>query len=187
MNATSGFHEPLVHCDESELKLPECTGELIALKGASASQTSFAANVRNKKLAEWAPDLSPKIMAALRGIADATWWLANQDKDSSNIGWPKSWTAVEELRQSELGQPSSVNRSRERVLGQPPVPASDLEQFELFARKACQLPEMAYLTMMALLYRQTKDPNVLVKFREARRRVDGHLDAIDNILGSPGE
>lgn len=194
--STSGFHEPLVHCDVEELKVPEYLDDLIALKGASAAQATFASNMRTKKMAEWKPDLPVHIFNALKGIADATWWLANQSADSSNIGWPKSWASVSRNpSQPELGQPaSSAKQSRERLMnapgGQPGdarnVPSNDIEQFDAFARKACQSPELAYLTMMAFLYRQTKDPKVLAKFTEARRKIDGHLDAIDNILGSPG-
>jgi hypothetical protein len=59
----------------------------------------------------------------------------------------------------------------------------DLDQFESFARKAANSPELAYLTMMALLYRQTKDKRVMALFSESRAKVQGHLGAIDKILG----
>lgn len=199
--ATSGYHEKLVHADFAELvSVPPYDGgeELIALKGASPAQVTFATQTRTKKLLEWQPDLPKNIYDALLGIADATWWLANQAKDSSNIGWPQSWVGrPRNQTQPELGQPSSLrNKDRElaegygagpATLAKFTIPTGDLEQFDSFARKVCQLPDMAYLTMLALLYRQTKDGRVLAKFVESRRKIDGYLDAIDNILGSPGE
>ncbi len=59
--------------------------------------------------------------------------------------------------------------------------------FEAFARKMANSPELAYLTIMALFYRQTKDAYALSKFADSRQRVEGHLSAIDKILGSPGD
>lgn len=190
--ATSGSHEKLIEADFTELKsLPPYDGgsELIALKGASSSQVTFATSIRTRKLGEWGPDLPAGVEEALRGIADATWWLANQHKDSSNIGWPQSWVGGERNQsRPELSQPSLLQESRQRVAAATNglVPAGDIEQFDQFARKACQSPELSYLAMMALLYRQTKDKRVLAKFTEVRSRVAGHLDAIDNIIGSTG-
>ncbi len=63
------------------------------------------------------------------------------------------------------------------------VRETDFVQFETFARKAANSPELAYLAMLALLYRQTRDPKVLAKFKESRERVAGHLVAIDGIVG----
>lgn len=62
----------------------------------------------------------------------------------------------------------------------------DIDNFEAFARKAAMSPELSYLTMMAMLYRQTRDPRALAKFTDSRMKVQAHLDAIDKILGSPG-
>ena len=189
--ATSGYHEKLVHADFTELtSVPPYDGgeELIALKGASSSQVTFATQMRTKKLLEWQPDLPKNVYAALLGVADSTWWLANQSKDSANIGWPQSWVGSKRNQtQPELGQPSLLQESRDAVAKAAPVPAQDIDEFDQFARKACQSPELSYLTMMAFLYRQTKDKRILAKFMEVRRKVDAHLDAIDNILGSPGE
>lgn len=184
--ATSIDHEKLVQCDVSELKVPTYTDDLIRLTGASASQITFAAQMRNKKLEEWGPDLPVHVLNALRGISDGTWWLANKDKDSSNIGWPQSWTDAKRNRTSPPpGQSSLFEQSHKKAVdgvfdagGNSP-----LGQFEAFARKACQSPELSYLAMMALMYRQTKDATILAKFKEARDRVQGHLDAIDEILG----
>lgn len=195
MPATSGFHEPLVQCDVEQLNVPPCEhfqDEPIALKGASPSQTSFAASVRTRKMAEWRPDLPVDVLKGLSGIADATWWLANQRADSATIGWPKSWVAIEESRQPELGQLSSpLSESRSKVINgapaptQKPIPADEIDKFDAFAKMACRSPEMSYMTMMALLYRQTKDERALEKYREARRKVDGYIDAIEVILGIP--
>ena len=189
--ATSGFHEALVNCDIEQLtKVPPYTEtEWMALRGASANQVSFAASVRTKKMAEWKPDLPPLVFQALCGIADATWWLANQRNDSSSIGWPKSWTgSVNSADQSELPAVAPANQGRDKVLERvaAAVPATDFEQFEQFARRVCQMPDMAYLTMLTLLYRQTRDDRLLARIAESRRKIDGYLDAIDNILGSPG-
>ena len=62
----------------------------------------------------------------------------------------------------------------------------DIAEFEAFARKAANSPELAYLTILALAYRHTKDPTLIARFSESRMKVQGHLDAIDQILGSPG-
>ena len=188
--ATSGTHEKLIEADFTELKsLPPYDGgdELIALKGQSPSQVTFATSIRTKKLGEWVSDLPANVEAALRGVADATWWLANQHKNSSNIGWPQSWIGSERNQnRSTPSQPSLLQESREQLNSTiNAIPTGDIEQFDLFARKACQSPELAYLTMMALLFRQTKDKRVLAKFTEVRRKVGGYLDAIDNIIGSP--
>ncbi len=189
---TSGFHEKLVEADFTELvNVPPYDGgeDLIALKGASPAQVTFATSVRTKKLIEWEPDLPSNVRLALLGIADATWWLANQHKDSSNIGWPQSWVGSERNQnRPTLSQPSLLQDSRQRLAAAAAngtIPVGDIEQFDKFARSACQSPELAYLTMMALLYRQTKDKRVLAKFTDSRRKVGGYLDAIDNIIGSP--
>jgi hypothetical protein len=81
--------------------------------------------------------------------------------------------------------PKPFTESAHDPLFTPPTEAQVIE-FEAFARKAAMSPEMAYLTIMALLYRQTKNPNVLKKFMESRQKVSGYLSAIDQILGSPG-
>jgi hypothetical protein len=161
---TSGFHEQLVNCDVGDLtNVPPYTDkDWIALKGASPSQVTFAANVRQKKMDEWKPDLSEPVYQALAGIADATWWLANQQSTSSTIRWPKSWTApangpvtegqlksgIEAV--SKIGQEALKNAG---ITGR--LLEKDVEQFDQFARRVCQMPEMAYLTTLALLFRQT--------------------------------
>lgn len=193
MPMTSKFHEKLVQCDVAELKVPACEffqDDMIPLKGASSAQTTFAASVRIKKMAEWKPDLPMNVLKGLSGVADATWWLANQQKDAAAIGWPESWVAIEESRQPELGQlspppPASLNEARDRVLGIKPLMSKEIEEFDAFAKMACRSPEMSYMTMMALLYRQTKDPAVLAKYNEARRKVAGYIDGIETILGIP--
>jgi hypothetical protein len=190
MPATSQMREKLVHCDVQELKCVPVYEETawIALKG-TAGQVSFAGSIRTKKLDEWRPDLPQHVWKALTGIADATWWLANQKAESSDIGWPQSWVAVEEPRQPDLlSQPSSLNEARSKVIGAlpaKPIPSEDIEKFEAFAKMACRSPEMSYMTMMALLYRQTKDPRVLQMYRAARDKVDGYISGIEQILGIP--
>lgn len=192
MPATSGQREKLVHCDVSELKnVPDYDGEWIALIG-TAGQCSFGASIREKKLLEWRPDLPENIANALCGISDSTWWIANQHKDSSDIGWPQSWVAVEEPRQPDLlSQPSTLKDSRSKVIAAAPaangkpIPSEEIEKFDAFAKMACRSPEMSYMTMMALLYRQTKDPRVLQLYRAARDKVDGYIDGIEKILGIP--
>jgi hypothetical protein len=188
---TSGFYERLVRCDVSELQSvpPYSSDELIALKGKSAAQVTFAVKTREAKLSEWSPDLPQHVVRALKGIADATWWLSNRGADSSNIGWPQSWfsASVRNRAQPELGQPVSLTDSRSRVLNHVAKtngdPDRDIEEFDRFARKVCKSPELAYLTMLALLYRNTKTDSVLVKYKEARTVVEGHLQAIDSLAG----
>lgn len=193
MTPTSIPRETLVACDMAELTMvPVCDNddyELIVIKGQSASQVNFATSVRARKLEEWEPDLDDSIYKALHGVNDAGFWLANKDADTASIRWPSSWVG-----QSAAGAGLSSGRAyrrpsemlfeeAERKTTRP----QDLAQFEAFARKACRSPELAYLAMMALMYRQTKDLTVLAKFSEARSTIQGHLDAIDEILGSPGE
>lgn len=187
------MREKLVHCDVQELKNVPVYEETawIALKG-TPGQVSFGGSVRTRKLDEWRPDLPQNIYRALTGIADATWWLANQKAESSDIGWPQSWVAVEEPRQPDLlSQPSSLNDSRSKVISavpnttNRPIPSAEIEKFGEFAKMACRSPEMSYMTMMALLYRQTKDPRVLQMYRDARAKVDGYISGIEQILGIP--
>lgn len=178
--------------------MPDYTGVLIALTGSSPPQIRFALSMRDRKLKEWSPDLPPTVLNAVKGISDATWWLANQSRDSASIGWPASWV-LEHVRNRELkpaaDQPSLPlnNEARDKVLAS--LPKSDevstsnqgIEVFDKFARKICQSPELSYLALMAYTYRQSKSPLALKKFVEARQNVQAHLDAIDKILGSPGE
>lgn len=183
MAATSFLHERLVHCDVSELhNVPSYDEALIVLKG-SPQQVSWAVKVRAEKLEEWQPDLPENIQKALKGIADATWWIANRSKDSSNIGWPKSWAEAAACPPSQLGLPnrSALNGCKGKVIGA--AQAGDVEEFDQFARKVCRSPELSYLTMMALLYRQTKDAAVAKKFQQTRETINGHLNAIDDIFG----
>jgi len=195
LKATSEPHEPLVKCDVSELNPPPFpTTSFIILVGASEAQISFASKTRTTKFTEWRRDLPGHITASLRGISDATWWLANKDNDSANIGWPTSWTNGLRNRASSTDSQPTLNlaESREKVAngfeqahGPTPTPkrADALNQFEAFARKVCNSPELSYLAMMALMYRRSKDQVILEKFREARSKIQGHLDAIDEILG----
>lgn len=191
---TSEPHEKLVTCDVTELRPPpfESLGFII-LTGASEAQISFAKKVRYDKYPEWKADLPAPVYDALRGIADATWWLANKDKDSANIGWPTSWTNGLRNRASSTDSQPTLNLadSREKVATgfeetMPPNQkrAEALSEFEAFARKVCQSPELSYLAMMAMMYRHGKDPTVLAKFKEAREKIQGHLDAIDKIVGN---
>lgn len=191
---TSGFHEPLERADFSELTTVPVydSDDLILLEGRSEAQEGFADSVRDKKLREWQADLPKNVYNALCGIRDATWWLANQHKDVSAIGWPASWLGKDRNRTpAGAGQPSSL---RERAAQAPAaseepvlVPNADLEQFDKFARKVCNSPEMAYLTMMALLYKQTGDKRVLAKFQDVWKTVHGHLEAIEAIINSVSE
>jgi hypothetical protein len=218
--ATSRMHENLVQCDVSSLNVPDYNGALCALKSESPKQISFADSVRTDKMREWRADLPGDVYAAIRGIDDATWWLANKDNDSTTIKWPKSWVAplpeppataapaprvapspdlqerLANLRRP-LGQPAKPSPAQAQAppAQAPPAQAPPAQappafngisddqaaNFEAFARKACRSPELAYLTIMALRYRQTRDQRVLAKFQEARKAVAGHLEAIDRL------
>jgi hypothetical protein len=159
---------------------------LIELEGQTTAQVSFAKGVRLKKLKEWSPDLPARALRSLYGIADATWWLANLDNSSASIGWPASW--VDEGYQPPKPQrrtpPAAIQEQMDGLSPQPPArksPPTDIDKFDAFARKACQSPELAYLTMMALLFRQTQDAGARAKFQEVRAKIQDHLDAIDQI------
>lgn len=192
---TSDMHEKLVKCDVSDLHVPTYDAiALIPLVGATDAQVSFGKKVRSDKLGEWRPDLPGPVYEALKGIADATWWLANKDNDSSNIGWPLSWTnGLRNRASSNSSQPTlNLSDSREKVANgfdevapapQTPRRAEALNDFDAFAKKVCNSPELSYLAIMALMYRNGKDPAILEKFTQARERIQGHLDAIDNIIG----
>lgn len=194
MPPTAGFAEKLIECDIEMLTnvppYPPDT-DLIVIKGASSAQISFASSVRAKKVEEWSADLPRNVSLALRGIADATWWLANQSNDSTRIKWPISWTMLKspqgELAPLDPNGAATAKDKAQRVMGAPAAQTlkdEDVATFDRFARKACQSPELAYLAMMALLYRQTRNQQVLEKFNEARQNVGGHLAAIDRIVGS---
>lgn len=195
---TSLHHEKLIQCDVSELRNapPYESEDWIALRGASASQVSFAASVRKRKMTEWLTDLPTQIGKALGGIDDSTWWLANQNEDSASIRWPGSWKTGKAEVVSGSPPVQAPSRSREEKrrelfegYGGSAVPPSEkaqnVEEFEAFARKVCRSPELAYLTIMALFHRQTKDPRAQGKFTEARQAVNKHLAAIDQIFGNP--
>lgn len=62
------------------------------------------------------------------------------------------------------------------------IPDPNSDQFEQFARKVCQSPELAYLTIMAFAAKLSASLVVREKFDAARSRVQGHLDAIDSII-----
>lgn len=192
---TSDMHERLVKCDVSDLHPPayDALG-FIPLVGATDAQVSFAKKTRGDKYQEWKADLPENILLALKGIADATWWLANKDNDSANIGWPLSWTnGLRNRASSEDSQPSlNLTESREKVVNgfrdtapapQTPRRTEALNDFDAFAKKVCNSPELSYLAIMALMYRNGKDPAILEKFTQARERIQGHLYAIDNIIG----
>lgn len=199
-------------CDTTQLvNLPGTVlREWPTLDGQSPKQISFGTSARAGRLAKWRPDLAPEVGNALLYITDSGWWIKHLEAEVEDIAWPEQWisgdfecprcgcsrTASEtikcpnpecptnrEPRQPELG--SRPGKLMEASV--PPLKPQDLTEFEAFARKAAMFPELAYLTMMALLYRQTKSPVILQKFIESRRKVQGHLDAIDKILGSPGE
>jgi hypothetical protein len=182
---TAGIREPLVPVDVSELTVPQYLDDMfIVIKAVSPAQLKFATQVRNKKMEEWQSDLPNSVWQALKGINDPGWWLANQHKDVANIGWPQSWVGPKRNQaQPELGQPPLLQENRDRSAAETGalLPVQDIEEFDQFARKACQSPELAYLTMMAFLYRQTKDERVKAKFQTVRERIDAHLDAIDKI------
>lgn len=192
--ATSDPHEKLVACDVTELQPPPFPSNgFIMLTGASEAQIAFAKKVRYDKFPEWKHDLPDNVASAVRGIADSTWWLANKDHDTANIGWPTSWTTGLRNRASSLDSQPTLNLadSREKVANgfegtMPPTQKRNeaLNEFEAFARKVCQSPELSYLAMMAMMYRHGRDPTILAKFKEAREKIQGHLDAIDKIVGT---
>ncbi len=204
-----------VFCDVTELcNLPPRPREWPKINGTSKRQIDFGESCRTTCLKRWKPDLPGPVYSALETIADAGWWIIHKNVEADSIGWPAQWTKGEEPPVAQgNGQPiefqcpgcgvSRTNKAHCEVpycphympkpftesvhdpLFTPPTEPQVVE-FETFARKAAMSPEMAYLTIMALFYRQTKNPTVLKKFMESRQKVSGYLDAIDQILGSPG-
>jgi len=175
----------LVFCDTMELvNLPVGGSQRnVPLLGQSAAQIKFGANMRDKLLTQWKPDLPENVYFALVNLADATWWIANQEAESvGDIKWPKRWTNGTTSKPQVGAPPPSVRKAVEAH--QQIVNEIDLATFDEFARKVCRSPELSYLTMMALVYRQTKDPKILAKFEEASENVSKHLNGILKILGT---
>lgn len=199
-----------VSCDVAELHhLPPKPKQWPIVKGKSESQVEFGDLCRTRCLKRWKPDLPGPAYGALETIADSGWWISHKDREADNIGWPAQWSKGEEPSDEPVEfecpgcgvartnkahcevphcphfMPKPFTESVHSPLFTPPTEPQVVE-FETFARKAAMSPEMAYLTIMALFYRQTKNPTVLKKFIESRQKVSGYLDAIDQILGSPG-
>lgn len=62
-------------------RLPELVG--------TPKQVSFAELVRSHMLSRCSAFLPAQVVAAMRTIADASWWIANKDRDE--IRWPRTW------------------------------------------------------------------------------------------------
>jgi len=186
--------EPLVQCDVTLLvNVPAKPSAMPVISGGkSAAQDKYGRDMRQAKLQEWRPDLPENIYNGLLSITDPTWWIANKDADASEIKWPESWTELRNRQSTARPAPPQgktlcqVFEEEERakaVNGCSPKLIRDIQQFESFARKAAMSPELSYLTILALVYRQVKDPRVLALFRESRERIEGHLAAINQIIG----
>lgn len=205
--------ERLVQCDTSHLvRVPVPRGEALAvLQGVSASQIKFGSNMRAKKMPEWSPDLPDIVYEGLRTITDSTWWIANQNADTSEIKWPVSWlaptdplakappaqgqTLAEVFANEERRNPAAtqlnqkLNDESNRLVTQSEQRAmaslTNVTEFDAFARKVANSPDQAYLTILALAYRATKDDRLLNLYDAASQRINGTLHAINVIAGEP--
>jgi hypothetical protein len=195
--------ERLIHCDVSELaNVPVPSDPVMTISilgGRSTAQDKFGEDCRAMKLPEWRPDLPENVYVALLGcISDPTWWIANRNVDASGIKWPESWVGLRNQQPTTPPPPQHAcfpgALAEERGAKKPAASVQqascarlqDIEQFKAYAMKAARSPELAYLTIMALAWRNTKDNRILALFVEAREKVEGHLQAIDDLLGSPG-
>jgi hypothetical protein len=176
--------ERLHQCDVSRLVRLPYTDQVKAATLVGTPKQVYSGNrLRTALLEDWESDLPDPVYRALLTITDATFWFANTDLPSSEIKWPESWLAPDDplvaaapSAQSPVGAKLSAESAAVLRPG-----GHDIEEFERYARKAAMSPELAYLTMMALLYRQTRDERVLAFFRTSREKVQAHLDAIDKI------
>jgi hypothetical protein len=184
--------ERLIHCDVTALtNIPEYQSRPSELTG-TPRQIAWADSLRDECRDRWKHDLPAPVFDALAAIDDSTWWIANKDAEASEIKWPESWTELRNRQPTARPAPPQgktlcqVFEEEERAKatnGCSPKLIRDIQQFESFARKAALSPELSYLTIMALVYRQVKDPRVLALFRESRERIEGHLAAINQIIG----
>lgn len=54
-------------------------------------QVAFARTVRAEMLRGLQEALSPDAYRAMRGIADASWWIANKGRKAEDLRWPADW------------------------------------------------------------------------------------------------
>jgi hypothetical protein len=77
-------------------------GRLPPLAGTDR-QVAYALTVRAGMLRRLRDALSPDAYRALRGIADAPWWLANRDRPAEALRWPATWFEPAEFSGSKGG------------------------------------------------------------------------------------
>lgn len=183
--------EKLVHCDVSDLtSLPEYRDRPVDLTG-TPRQIAWADSLRDECRDRWKHDLPPEVFDALAHISDSTWWIANKDAETSDIKWPESWLGQRNRQATTRPVQTSQGRTLVEVFdqeereknGRLPATLENVENFIKFAAKAAQSPELAYLTILALAYRNTKDERILARWNESRERVHDHLKAISDIIG----
>jgi hypothetical protein len=116
------------------------------------------------------------------------------EEAKKNGGKPVSQTCQEQIqteleRRRKLGPVGVINEAAAEGWAEREEAAraslQDIEQFKLFVAKMSKSPELAYLTMLALGYRATRDPQLHRLYEQERERLDGHVNAITTICG-PG-
>jgi hypothetical protein len=173
--------EKLIQCDVSHLvRLPATGGRPSRLLGTE-KQVHWAMKLRGELAEAWKPDLPVGVFKALFAIEDATWWIANCGVESAHIKWPTSWLAPDDKLLAEVRPPSAPTARQRSLLDD--LPSGDVEAFQEFAIKMARNPGFAYLTILALAYRATKDERIFALLVEARERQNEHLKAIETLAG----
>jgi hypothetical protein len=81
--------------------IPE--GQPLPALSGSPAQVEYAKSVRPAKLAaiKAEPMATERLLAAMRGITSASWWIANKERPLAEIRWPKEWRS--EAREGQEG------------------------------------------------------------------------------------
>lgn len=156
----------------------------LANKDAAASEIKWPESWvgRNRTAARPAPPQGKTLMEV----------FAEEDRKMN--GKPVSQTCQEQMqteleRRRKLGPVGVINEAAQETWAEREEAAraslQDIEQFKLFCAKMSKSPELAYLTMLALGYRATRDPQLHSLYEQERTRLDGHIHAITTICG-PG-
>jgi hypothetical protein len=205
--------ESLVFCDVTDLvNLPVPGDPPLARLVGQPKQVRWAETIRTSQTIEWHHDLPELVYKAVLTIEDATWWIAKRENDASHIKWPVSWLSHSKrlnMFKPTNGPPpeptpqgktlmevfAEEDSKRSRTVAEAAEAAEarvkserekvDADQFESFARKVANSPELAYLTILSQMFRISRNPHIHIHYEKARERVLAHLKAIKDLAGAP--
>jgi hypothetical protein len=168
---------------------PNGAGALPMLRG-SEKQIKWATTIRETVLGfEWTPNLE----AVLRTVVDSTWWIANRAMIQTMKFKPPSLNQTTSSVLPVIAPPPVLDYAvRMTQVAQEGVNRKRLDDAFAWAHSVAQDPRLAEAAIVAMLYRQYKDPDMRLRLRRkgdellelAETGVAKDVDAIRRMLFS---